>query len=70
MDCRDAVENQNERFAPGIRERILAKHTFTAQHLAFPPIPPRQKTFSCADQQHLPEEVFMTCVAILLRSRF
>jgi phytoene dehydrogenase-like protein len=30
-DCTDAVERQVERFAPGFRERILARHTMTAR---------------------------------------
>jgi phytoene dehydrogenase-like protein len=33
LDCSEAVENQIERFAPGFRERILAKHTYTAQQM-------------------------------------
>jgi phytoene dehydrogenase-like protein len=30
IDCSDAIEQQIERFAPGFRDRILAKSTFTA----------------------------------------
>jgi phytoene dehydrogenase-like protein len=30
QDCSDRVENQIERFAPGFRDRILAKHTYSA----------------------------------------
>jgi phytoene dehydrogenase-like protein len=33
IDRSDAIENQIERFAPGFRERILAKHTYTAQQM-------------------------------------
>jgi len=33
QDCSDAIENQIERFAPGFRDRILAKRTFTASEM-------------------------------------
>jgi phytoene dehydrogenase-like protein len=32
-DRTDAIENQVERFAPGFRERILARHTFSAREM-------------------------------------
>jgi phytoene dehydrogenase-like protein len=33
LDRSEVVENQIERFAPGFRERILAKHSYTAQQM-------------------------------------
>jgi phytoene dehydrogenase-like protein len=33
VDMTDAIENQVERFAPGFRERILARHTFNAMQM-------------------------------------
>ena len=32
-DMTEAIENQVERFAPGFRERILARHTFNAAQM-------------------------------------
>jgi phytoene dehydrogenase-like protein len=33
VDCSEAVERQIERFAPGFRERVLARHVRTAAEL-------------------------------------
>jgi phytoene dehydrogenase-like protein len=33
LDCSDRIENQIERFAPGFRDRILAKNTYSAAQM-------------------------------------